>query len=117
MAARFVWHEDVGTGAKTCLACQRAKGHQHVRAPLRHGQLPSRRFEQLHVDIVGPLPVSQGMKYLFTAIDSFNRWAEAESTAIPCSRAFLSQHIGNFGVPGDLIRSGPTAHFRAVDST
>ncbi|KAL8561234.1 hypothetical protein ACOMHN_024490 [Nucella lapillus] len=35
------------------------------------------RFCSLHVDLVGPLPASQGMTYLFTIIDRFTRWAEA----------------------------------------
>ena len=39
--------------------------------------LPNRRFGSIHVDIVGPLPESEGMKYLFTIVDRFTRWPEA----------------------------------------
>ena len=48
VAARFVWHgmnKQVGTWARTCIPCQKAKVHQHVSAPLEHGQLPDRRFQ------------------------------------------------------------------------
>ena len=29
-------------------------------APLEHGQLPDCHLQQIHVDVVGPLPISQG---------------------------------------------------------
>ena len=57
VSARFVWHgmnKQVGVWAKTCIPCQRAKVQRHVTAPLEHCQLPDRRFQRLHVDIVGP---------------------------------------------------------------
>ena len=76
MTSRFVWHgmdKDVGNWSRTSLGCHQAK-HQHIWASLQHGQLPNRHFKQLHVDVVGPLPVCQGMKYLFTTINHFTRW-------------------------------------------
>ena len=35
------------------------------------------RFEVVHIDLVGPLPVSQGFKYLLTCVDRFTSWPEA----------------------------------------
>ena len=109
VAARFVWHginKQVGVWAKTCISCQKAKVQRHVIAPLEHGQLPDRRFQRIHVDIVGPLPISQGNTYLFTIIDRYTRWPEvipmADATAASCARALLSQHIAQFGVPTDI---------------
>ena len=87
-------------------ACQRAKVQRHVTAPLEHCQLPDRRFQRLHVDIVGPLPLSHGNTYLFTIIDRYTRWPEAipmaDATASSCAHALLSQHIARFGVPSDI---------------
>ena len=80
VTARFVWHginKHIGAWAKTCIPCQKSKVHRHVSAPLEHGQLPDRRFQHIHVDIVGPLPISQGKTYLFTIIDRYTRWPEA----------------------------------------
>ena len=109
VSARFVWHgmnKQVGVWAKTCIPCQRAKVQRHVTAPLEHCQLPDRRFQRLHVDIVGPLPLSHGNTYLFTIIDRYTRWPEAipmaDATASSCAHALLSQHIARFGVPSDI---------------
>ena len=109
MAARFVWHginKQVGQWAKTCIACQKAKVHRHVSAPMEHGQLPDSRLQRIHVDIVGPLPISQGCTYLFTIIDRYTRWPEAipmaDATAATCARALLSHHVAQFGVPTDI---------------
>ncbi|GFY33680.1 uncharacterized protein TNCV_4593921 [Trichonephila clavipes] len=35
------------------------------------------RFSHIHIDIVGPLPPSDGFQYLLTMIDRFSRWPEA----------------------------------------
>ena len=109
VVARFMWHgfnKDVGTWAKMCIPCQKSKVQRHVAAPLEHGRLPDRRFQHLHVDIVGPLPISQGMTYLFTIIDRYTRWPEAipmaDATAASCALAFLSHHIAQYGVPSDV---------------
>ncbi|GFW70204.1 hypothetical protein TNCV_660081 [Trichonephila clavipes] len=34
-------------------------------------------FSHIHIDIVGPLPPSDGFQYLLTMIDRFSRWPEA----------------------------------------
>lgn len=109
IAARFIWHglhKQVGTWVRACIPCQKAKVHRHVVAPLEHGQLPDRRFQRIHVDIVGPLPMSQGHSYLFTVVYRYTRWPEAipmaDATAVSCARALLSQHIARFGVPTDI---------------
>jgi hypothetical protein len=40
--------------------------------------VPRQRFSHVHVDIVGPLPVSsEGFTYLLTVIDRTTRWIEA----------------------------------------
>lgn len=39
--------------------------------------VPSARFEHVHLDIVGLVPVSQEFKYILTCIDRFSHWPEA----------------------------------------
>ena len=73
---KFMWHginKQVGAWAKACIACQTSKVHQHVKAPLSTFKVPSRRFDHINVDLVGPLPPSQGYTYLFTIVDRFQK--------------------------------------------
>jgi hypothetical protein len=65
------------------------------------------RFSHVHVDIVGPLPVSsQGFKYLFTMLDRTTRWLEAvplrSVEAATCAAAFVDSWVARFGVPAQL---------------
>ena len=65
--------------------------------------MPQSRFESVHVDLVGPLPQSNGYTALFTVIDRFSRWPAAvpvaDTTAQSCARAFLHGWVAWCGVP------------------
>lgn len=109
MSSKFVWHgirRDVVLWAKACVPCQTSKVHQHIRALLQTFQVPHRHFDHIHVDLVGPLPPSQGFTHLLTVVDHFTRWPEAISltttTAHACAQALVSQWITRFGVPIDM---------------
>ena len=80
VAVKFVWpglQKQVGIWAKACFRCQAAKVHRHTTAPLDQFTPATRRFDHIHVDIVGPLPPSQNYRYLLTVVDRFTRWLEA----------------------------------------
>ena len=71
VAAKFVWpglRKQVGIWAKTCLRCQAAKVHRHTTAPVDQFVPATCRFDNIHVDIVVPLPPSQNYRYLLTAV-------------------------------------------------
>lgn len=77
---RFVWpsiNHDSADWAKACIQCQRSKITRHTNAPVGSFATVDRRFSHVHIDIVGPLPVDAGSKYLLTAIDRTSRWPEA----------------------------------------
>ena len=77
---KFVWHamkKDITAWTRTCVSCQRSKIHRHTKASVGSFHQPTRRFGHIHVDIVGPLPSSEGKRYLFTIIDRSTRWPEA----------------------------------------
>ena len=79
VSAKFVWYglaKQVNDWARQCLQCQKSKVHMHTRAPLQKFEADSRRFQHVHVDLVGPLPESKGCRYLLTIIDRFARWLE-----------------------------------------
>ena len=109
MKSRFVWHglaKDVREWARGCVACQSAKVHRHNKAPLHKFEKPSARFAHVHVDLVGPLPLSQGCSHLLTVIDRFTRWPEAiplaRTDATSVGRAFALHWVARFGVPIDM---------------
>ena len=68
---------------------------------------PDARFDVVHVDIVGPLPPSQGYKYLLMCVDRFTRWPEAcplmDITAESVASAFVLGWIARFGVLSTVI--------------
>ena len=77
---RFVWKnmkKDISNWVKCCDQCQKGKVIRHNKSPLSQFTIPSGRFENLHVDIVGPLPFCNGYKYILTIIDRFSRWFTA----------------------------------------
>ena len=106
---RFVWHgmkNDIRQWCKECHVCQASKFHRHTRAPLQERPLPTARFQSIHIDLVGPLPVSRNMTYLLTIIDRFTRWPEViplpDCQAATCVSALLQHWIAWFGVPEDI---------------
>lgn len=94
-----------GCGPNNALLA-RPQRSKHVRAPLAKFKVPQRRFDHIHVDLVGPLPPPNGFTHLLTVIDRFSRWPEAiplnDTTSSSCGQALVSNWIGRFGIPLDI---------------
>ena len=109
---RFVWpsiEKDCRNWAQQCLACQSSKIQQHTRSPVKQFATPSARFKHIHIDLVGPLPISHGYEYCLTCIDRYTRWPEAiplsNIRASTVAHALLHGWIARFGIPA-VITSG-----------
>ena len=88
---------------KSCLQCQRGKVLRHVHIRPEKIPVPFRRFAHVHLDLVGPLPSSNGFTYLFTCIDRSTRWPEAIPltgiSAAECASAMFHGWISRLGLP------------------
>ncbi|GFT79716.1 retrovirus-related Pol polyprotein from transposon 412 [Trichonephila clavipes] len=104
------------------------KVQRHTKSPLGTFSTPDARFSHIHIDIVGPLPPSDGFQYLLTMIDRFSRWPEAvpipDTTAKTISRAIFHHWIARFGCPslittdqGSQMRSSLFAEFTRILGT
>ena len=109
VAQKFVWkgmQKQVGTWAKQCIPCQTSKIQTHVKASLEKFTVPHQHFDHIHVDLVGPLPPSQGFTYLLTVIDRLSRWPEAillaDTSTKHCAQALVFHWIARFGTPFDI---------------
>ena len=100
--------KDAAIWTRACVACQRSKIHasHHVQAPLHDFKPPQKRFQHIHLDIVGPLPPSQGYTHLLTIVDRFTRWPEAiplsNTSTITIARALLHGWVSRFGTPSRI---------------
>ena len=109
MKSRFIWHrlaKYVRKWAWACFECQHAKVHRHVKAPLTRFEPPANRFTHVHIDLVGPLLVSEGCTHLLTVIYCFTRWPEAiplrSTDTISIAHAFAQFWIAGHGIPADI---------------
>ena len=105
----FVWPglaKDVGLWTRSCLRCQQSKIQSHVKSSIPRITVPGRRFFLVHLDLVGPLPSSQGFNYLLTMINGTLQWREAvplsSITSKACARACISMWVSRFEVPALL---------------
>ncbi|KMQ86215.1 gag-pol polyprotein [Lasius niger] len=120
IAQRFIWpsiNKDVADWVRTCLPCQRAKIQRHNQRIPEHISIPDERFQHVHLDIVGPLPMVKGNKYCLTMIDRYTRWPEAapiaDTSADTIATVFFTTWVARFGAPA-LITTDRGSQFESL---
>ena len=120
ICAKVVWpsiRQDVAKWAKECLPCQQAKITRHTTPPIGEFAVPEKRFQHVNIDIVS-LPVSNGFRYLLTAVDRFTRWPVAvplaDMSAESVVDAFAYGWIQHFGVPSTVTSDQGTQFTSAI---
>ncbi|GFV91545.1 retrovirus-related Pol polyprotein from transposon 412 [Trichonephila clavipes] len=99
--------QEIREWARKCIPCQKCKVHRHTKSKFGEYEVPDTRFSVIHIDLIGPLPPSQGMTFSMTCINRFSCWMEAvplpDCKAQTASKAFYEHWVCRFGVPGKII--------------
>lgn len=110
LTSKYVWpgiKKDVTKWTQACIPCQRNKVNKHTKAPIGIYKEPDERFTTVNIDIVGPLPPSDGFLYCLTMIDRFTNWMEVvpmyDCTAETVAKNFYNQWVTRFGTPALII--------------
>ena len=105
VSSNYYWPKlraNVKEFSRSCHACQVAKQSATEDPGIGDFPVPDKRFQAIHLDIVGPLPESHGHKFLLTIYDRCSRWVEAFALKRDCAdeiaKAFL-QYVSRFGLP------------------
>ncbi|GBM42481.1 Transposon Tf2-11 polyprotein [Araneus ventricosus] len=131
ICTRYVWpgmKYQIKQSVRCCESCQRSKIQRRTKTPLGTFSLPDARYTHIHIDIVGPLPPSEGHNYPLTIIDRFSRWPEAipipDMRAKTICHAIFDTWISRFGYPsvitsdqGSKLRSSIFVEFTRMLGT
>ena len=114
-ASEYYWpkmRSNITEFVRSCHPCQLAKQSRTVDPGVGDFPVPDKRFEVIHLDIVGPLPESHGHKYLLTIYDRCSRWTEAfalqRDSAEEVAKGFL-QYVSRFGLPSQAVSDNGNA--------
>ncbi len=84
------------------MKCQASKVHRHMHSEPVVFPPPLTRFDNIHVNIVDPLPDFDGFHYILTCVNCFTQWLEAvlinDITVDTVAPAFIYTWVSRFGV-------------------
>ena len=108
IATHYYWptmKADIKLFVKICNTCKKIKpGKKNVNTGTF--DVPDKRFSHVMVDVVGPLPVSNGYRFLLTAICRSTRNLQAiplkEASSAEVADAFLHHWAAIWGLPSKM---------------
>ncbi len=110
LTRKYYWPKmdrSVTAFVKECFVCQSCKRtHRHTVVPLKELPRPERPQEILAMDVKGPLPMSNGKRYIIVAVDMLTRFAFTRAVGHVDGKAvvdFLIEDVFRFGVPSIII--------------
>jgi len=107
---KFIWpgmNKDIQTWVQQCKNCQSVKTQQHTRTAIKSYPPPTQAFEELNLDLIGPLPPARGYRHILTITDRFTKGCFA--IAVPDTKSdtiatyFMNQYVSLFGVPRTIV--------------
>ena len=117
ICSRYLWRgmsKNVTDWVRACDGCQRYKPARLPAAADGVFPIPAGRCRHVHLDIVGPLPSSNGKTHVLTLIDRFTRWPEAvaitSTTAPSIAKHFVDTWVTRYGCP-DTITTDQGTNF------
>jgi hypothetical protein len=117
--ARYSWpnmRREIEEYVKQCKSCQVNKSlTPRHKAPMEITSTAEHPFEKCYLDIVGPLPVTQGdSKYILTFQDDLTKYVVAipivQQDAETVARAFVEKIVLTYGTP-QIVQTDQGANF------
>ena len=108
---KYYWpgmFKEISNWVKSCEGCAKAdRSKQRRNTPLQRVRVAG-PFQQLHVDILGPIGESEnGCKFILTMIDQFTRWVELVSLknqkAHIVAHAIFDEWFCRYGCPSVMV--------------
>ncbi|UYV75949.1 hypothetical protein LAZ67_13001892, partial [Cordylochernes scorpioides] len=110
LKSKFIWKEikkDVRKWSQACINCQKTKVSRHTKSEIGTFREPDERFSVIHIDLIGPLPPSNGKYYCLTCIDRYTSWMEVipleNITSETVALAFYNNWVSRFGTPYTIV--------------
>lgn len=108
--SRYWWPaigREVEEVVKRCKPCQLSKFSNRPNRPAMQSIQTGFPFQQIHLDIAGPLDSNNGTPYILIMVDAFTGWTEAvpmvNSEAETLAKALVNEWICRYGCPLRLV--------------
>ncbi|UYV64301.1 hypothetical protein LAZ67_3000207 [Cordylochernes scorpioides] len=110
LKSKFIWKEikkGVRKWSQACINCQKTKVTRHTKSQIGTFREPDERFSVIHIDLIGPLPPSNGKYYCLTCIDRYTSWMEVipleNITSESVALAFYNNWVSRLRTPYTIV--------------